>query len=174
MHSVQVYMKHASHTTTEIYQTSTNRLLLLLLLLPLPLPLPLPLLCLYNGLFSRTTSVSQQQKGKTSLDLNEARDDGVFGYSGISWTICKQSAPHCRQTTTPTPHHSIFTDWMLFLMRNQQCQCTVALLHPSDEWTKMSHKGTVKVYRNTSSLNFYRPVMHCMHLNQTSTNRPHQ
>jgi len=26
-----------------------------------------------------TTCVSQYQKGKTSLDLNEARDDGVFG-----------------------------------------------------------------------------------------------
>jgi len=35
--------------------------------------------------------------------------------SGISWTICKQSAPRSRQTTTPTPHHSIFTGWMLFL-----------------------------------------------------------
>ena len=55
----------------------------------------------FNGLFSRTTSVSRYQKGKTSLDLNEARDDGVFGCSGISWTICKQSAPHCRQMTTP-------------------------------------------------------------------------
>jgi len=27
-----------------------------------------------------TTWVSQQQKGKTSLDLNEARDDGVLGW----------------------------------------------------------------------------------------------
>jgi len=33
-----------------------------------------------NGLFSRTTWVSQYQKGKTSLDLNEARDDGVLGW----------------------------------------------------------------------------------------------
>ena len=32
-----------------------------------------------NGLFSRTTWVSQYQKGKTSLDLNKARDDGVLG-----------------------------------------------------------------------------------------------
>jgi len=36
--------------------------------------------------------------------------------SGISWTICKQSARRSRQITTPTPHHSIFTGWMLFLM----------------------------------------------------------
>jgi len=33
----------------------------------------------FNGRFSRTTWVSQYQKGKTSLDLNEARDDGVLG-----------------------------------------------------------------------------------------------
>ena len=33
----------------------------------------------FNGLFSRTSWVSQYQKGKTSLDLNEPRDDGVLG-----------------------------------------------------------------------------------------------
>ena len=62
----------------------------------------------FNSLFSRTTWVSWYHKGKTSLDLNEARDDGVLGCSGISWTICKQSATHSRQITTPTPHHSLF------------------------------------------------------------------
>ena len=36
----------------------------------------------------------------------------------------KQSAPRSRQITTPTPHHSIFTDRMLFLTPNQQCQST--------------------------------------------------
>ena len=44
--------------------------------------------------------------------------------SGISWTICKQSALRSRQVTTPTPHHLIFTGRMLFLMSNQQCQST--------------------------------------------------
>jgi len=44
--------------------------------------------------------------------------------SGITWTICKQSAPHFRQITTPTPYHSIFTGWMLFLMPSQQCKST--------------------------------------------------
>jgi len=34
----------------------------------------------FNGLFSRTAWVSRYQKGKTSLDLNEARDDGVLGW----------------------------------------------------------------------------------------------
>ena len=41
---------------------------------------------------------------------------------GISWTICKQYAPHSRHITTQTPHHSIFTGQMLFLTPNQQCQ----------------------------------------------------
>jgi len=45
--------------------------------------------------------------------------------SGISWTICKQSAPRSRQITTPTPHHSIFRDWMLFMMPNQQLKVVV-------------------------------------------------
>jgi len=34
------------------------------------------------------------------------------------------TAPHSRQITTPTPHQSIFTGWMLFLTPNQQCQST--------------------------------------------------
>ena len=38
----------------------------------------------FNGLFSRTTWVSRYQKGKTSLDLNEARDDRVLGMAVAS------------------------------------------------------------------------------------------
>jgi len=56
----------------------------------------------FNSLFSRTTWVSQYQKGQTSLDLNEARDDEVWESSGISWTICKQSAPRWRDNHTNT------------------------------------------------------------------------
>jgi len=89
-------------------------LLLLLLLLLQP----------FNSLFSRTTWVSRYQKRKTSLDLIDARDDRVWGCSGISWTICEQSVPWSRQITTPTPHYSIFTGRMLFLTCNQQCQST--------------------------------------------------
>ena len=47
---------------------------------------------------------------------------GLWDGSGISWTICKRSAPRSRQITTPTPHHSIFTGRTLFLMPKQQCQ----------------------------------------------------
>ena len=62
----------------------------------------------FNCVFSRTAWGSRYKKGMTSLDLNEARDDGVFECSGILWTICKQSAPRSRQITTPTHHHSVF------------------------------------------------------------------
>jgi len=79
----------------------------------LMLLLRLLLLHPFNGLFSRTTWVSRHQKGKTSEDLNEARDYGVWGCSGISWTIRKQYAPRARQTTTPAPHHSISTGRMV-------------------------------------------------------------
>ena len=53
--------------------------------------------------FPGQPSVSRYQKGKTSLNLYQARNGEVLGCSGISWTICKQSAAHSRQITTPTP-----------------------------------------------------------------------
>jgi len=62
----------------------------------------------FNSYFSRTTWVSWYQKGKTSLDLNKAKDDRVSGCSGISWTICKQSAPRCRQIT----HQHLITQFL--------------------------------------------------------------
>jgi len=34
----------------------------------------------FNGFFSRTTWASWYQKGKTSLDLNEARNDEALGW----------------------------------------------------------------------------------------------
>ena len=43
--------------------------------------------------------------------------------SGISWAICK-SAPRSRQITMPTPHRSVFTGRMPFLLPNQQRQST--------------------------------------------------
>jgi len=47
------------------------------------------------------------KKSKISLGLNEARDNGVWDGSGISRTICKQSAPCSSQITTPTVQHLI-------------------------------------------------------------------
>jgi len=59
----------------------------------------------FNGLFARTTWVSQHQKGKPFWILLKQE---MMGGSGISWTICKSFASHCRQITTPVPHYSIF------------------------------------------------------------------
>ena len=114
-------------------------LLLLLLLLLLLHP--------FNGHFSRTTWVCWCQKCKTSLDFSEARDDGggVWDGSGISWTICKQPAPRCRQITTTTPYHSIFTGRMLFLTCNQQCQST-------DELWLSSRSLCVHIWTETNNV----------------------
>jgi len=59
-----------SKTDNVIFSGPHIELLLLLLLL---------LLHPYNGLFSWTAWVSRYQNGNTSLDLNEARDVGVYG-----------------------------------------------------------------------------------------------
>ena len=50
---------------------------------------------------SRTTSVSQYQKGKTSLDLNEARDDMRFG---MQWHQLDDMQTSC--TLLQTDNHT--------------------------------------------------------------------
>jgi len=62
----------------------------------------------------------QNHSGKINLDL--LKQETVSG-SGIRMAICK-SAPRHRQITTPAPHHSVFTDWMPFLLPNQHHQRT--------------------------------------------------
>jgi len=55
---------------------------------------------------------------------------GMMRGTGISWTICKSlNALHSRQITMPVPHHSVFTDWMPFLLPNQQCTPAADLLN---------------------------------------------
>jgi len=82
----------------------------------------------FNGLFSRTTWVSQHQKGRTILDLLQKE---IMSGSGISSAICK-SAPHPRQITMPAPHHSVFTGRMPFLLPNQQRQSTDGNINKSN------------------------------------------
>ena len=86
------------------------------------------LLHLFNGLFPRQ-SVQASTRKVTPVWIQISGDDGVFwDGSGIGWTICKQSAPRSRHTTTPTPHHSMFTGRMLSLTPNQQCQGTECVI----------------------------------------------
>ena len=58
--------------------------------------------------------------------------------SGISWTICKQSAPRSTQITSPTHHQSIFIGRMLFLMPNQQCQSIEGMKAHFSHWRIMN------------------------------------
>jgi len=70
------------------------------------------LLHLFNGLFSRT---SRYQKGKTSLNLHEATEDGF-------WEVLASAGAYANNLhLAPTAHHSIFTGRMFFLMPKQQC-----------------------------------------------------
>jgi len=64
------------------------------------------------------------QDSKTSLNLNEARDDGDFG---MQWHQLDHMQTIC--TSPQTDNHintsSLnFTGWMLFVTPNQQCQST--------------------------------------------------
>ena len=67
-----------------------------------------------------TVSKHWRQRGKTIQYLMRCWGLGWQWHWQWHWldhtTICKQSAPHFRQITTPTPHHSIFTSLILFLM----------------------------------------------------------
>ena len=72
-------------------------------------PITTLLLDPFNGLYSRTIWVSRYQKGKTSLDVNETRDDGVLGWQwhqlGHMQTICTSLQT---DNDINTSHHWIF------------------------------------------------------------------
>jgi len=57
-----------------------------------------------------TTSVSRHQKGKTILDFDDARDDGV---AVASAGPCKSFAPRSRHITTPTPSLNFYKPYAL-------------------------------------------------------------
>jgi len=71
----------------------------------------------FNGRFSRTTRVSRYQKGKTSLDVTEARD------SEWQWHQLGHKQV-CTSLQTDNPTIQFFTGQMLFLLPNQQRRST--------------------------------------------------
>ena len=91
-------------TTTTVLYKDVLRIIQVLLILSGKLLHP------FNGLFCRTTWVSRYQKGKTFLDFNEARDDGV-AVSGIDWTVRKSFELHSRRITT-VPHQNLKTQFL--------------------------------------------------------------
>jgi len=68
----------------------------------------------------------------------------MMGGSDISWTICRSFASRSRQITTQAPHHSIFTNLMLFLMPNQQHQSTEGFILTYKGDKNRVHKMTRK------------------------------
>ena len=121
---VTVEWRFSSVTSLVLLETVSKdkqKILLVLLLLP----------HLFNDLFSRTTWVNRYQKGKTSLDLYEAREDGDLGCSGISSTKCKQTGNHAN-----TPSLNFFRSDAR-TTPNQQCQSTEG--NKSDEGKQEIH-----------------------------------
>ena len=114
---------------TTLTQCPTYILLLLLLLL---------VLHPFNGLFSRTSWVSRHQKG-TVNHSGFYWSNRWWGGSGISCTICTSFAPHSRQITMPVPHHSVFTDRMLFPLLNQQHQSTEGIFNCSKTFNSFQY-----------------------------------
>ena len=77
----------------------------------------------FNGPLSGTIRVSRYQKARKVKPIWILLKQETVSGSGISWAIWK-SALRSRQTTTPAPHHSVFTGRMPFLPPNQQRQST--------------------------------------------------
>ena len=87
---------------------------------------------------------NRYQKGKTSLDLNDAKEDGVLGRSGIRWTICKQSAPHSRQITTPTPHQTSFKNLKITnIVWKTQLTFSIEAIHHWLNYVKLVFNGKI-------------------------------
>jgi len=55
----------------------------------------------FNGLLSRTTRVSQYQKGKTSLDFTEARDSEWQWHQLGRMQVCTSPQTDYQHPTTP-------------------------------------------------------------------------
>jgi len=94
----------------------------------------------FNGLFSRTTWVNRFQKGKPSIDLNEARVDGVLGWQWhqldymqtISTSLQTDnhtntsSLNFCRPDALLDAHPTVSKHWRQF--------CTVPVLSTISSW----------------------------------------
>jgi len=75
----------------------------------------------FNGPFSRTTWVSQYQKGKTNLDFTEARDSEWQWHQLGHMQVCISLQTDNHASTPPI---KFFTGRMPFLAPNQQRQST--------------------------------------------------
>jgi len=74
---------------------------------------------MFNGPFSRTTRVSQHQKGKTNLDFTEARDSEWQWHQLGHMQVCTTLRAKNHASILPL---SFIIDRMPFLPPNQQHQ----------------------------------------------------
>ena len=72
----------------------------------------------FNGPLSGTTRVGQYQKGKTNLNVTEARDSEWQWHQLGHMQVCTSLQADNNASTPPL----FFTGWMPFLPPNQQCQ----------------------------------------------------
>ena len=79
---------------------------------------------------------------------------GFWDGGGISWTICKQSAPCCRQITRPTPDHSIFIGQMLFLTPTHTHTHTHTFNGPFFGTTRVSRYQVSQYQKGKTNLDF--------------------
>jgi len=77
------------------------------------------------GLAATRRSVYIHQMNRVSSRNDFGHDDSTINIViAIIIIIISKSATHSRQTTTPAPHHSVFTGWMPFLSPSLQRQST--------------------------------------------------
>ena len=72
-------------------------------------------------------------------------------------------APCSRQITISTPHHSIFTGWMLFLMHGKQCQSTEYNVHVIKRKTETKNDTTQKRQEETNRRQNVEPFYVAIH-----------
>ena len=75
----------------------------------------------FNGPLSRTTQVGRYQKGKTNLDFTTARDSEWQWHQLGQMQVCTSLQTDNHASTPPL---GFFTDWVHFLLPNQQRQST--------------------------------------------------
>ena len=101
----------------------------------------------FNGLFSRTTWVSRYQKGKTSLALNEARNDGVLGWQ---WHQLDHMQTICTslQTDNHTNTSSMHKSRKRRLDKTERRSSRSTSINSSKNWTdhrRMLERSVTKV-----------------------------
>jgi len=91
----------------------------------------------FNGLYSRTTWVIRYQKSKISLDLNEARDGGVWGWQ---WHQMDDMQTIC--TSLQTDNHTNTPSLNIFYRPDAFC------LRPAN--SKLQHQHFLRVCFSSS------------------------